>query len=202
MKKSLLINYGRKLPLPLNIQMFAGEADDFEKDKEVEIDYKAEYEKMKSDYEKIKNEKDKASKEASDFKKQLRAKESDEEAKKRLEEEKQEEINKIIADNNRMKLERNLSKDNILNSQEVEKICEARVSEDNEQFARIINEVIKNKIAEKEKELLSKFRRDFNIPGGSTSSNVGNEYEAMAKSIVNSNVNNDSKDRFGAYFRK
>lgn len=187
---------GRKLPL--NIQMFADPTDDGQggQDGDGDVDYKAEYERMKADLEKAKAEKDKASKEASDFKKQLRAKESDEEAKARQEEEKKQEYENMIAENKRMRLERDLSKGNVFTSEEIEKLCEARITEDNGEFAKTLNELIKLKLETQKNELLKEYKKGFKMPSGSSNEDeIDEDVQALIDKSKSSSTDK-ARERF------
>ena len=69
-----------------------------------------------------------------------------------------------------MKLERDLSKGNIFTSEEVEKLCDARMAEDNSEFAKALNELIKSKLEAQKAELLKEYKKGFTKPGGSSDS--------------------------------
>lgn len=178
--------------LPIRLQLFA------EGEEEQEVDYKALYEKMKS-------EKDKASKEASDFKKKLRDKETAEETKAREEEAEkikvQEDLAKLIKENQIYKLKSNLAKDSVLNGDEIDKIVEARLGEDDSNFAKVLNDIIKKKLADKESAVLKELKRTGRTPNGSTNENNSNEAEDMAKRIAQNKANRN-KNRFDSYFKE
>ena len=91
--------------LPLKLQLFGDDGEGDGKGGQEEIDYKALYEKTKA-------EKDKASKEASDYKKALKAKETAEETKAREDESKriemEENMAKILKENQTFKLQNHL----------------------------------------------------------------------------------------------
>ena len=178
MKKSNYINF----PLALKIQLFADEENDNGSPQEEKIDYKALYEKTKA-------EKDKASKEASDFKKQLREKETAEEAQKREQQEKQNEIDNIIMENQKMKFEKSLTKDNAFTSEEANRICEAKFSNNNDDFTKILSDIVKAKVEAKETELRNEFRRNAKFPGGTS----GNDsIDEDVQSLIDKNKNNAS----------
>ena len=181
--------------LPLRLQLFGDEGEDGDQ----EPDYKALYEKAKA-------EKDKASKEASDFKKRLKEKETAEETKNREDESKriemEENIAKLIKENQEYKLKSNLSKDNILTAEEIGKIVEARFSEDDSVFADTINQIIKTKLEQKEQTLRDEFKRNGRVPNGSSDSNNSNGQAVDFVKNLAEKKSQRNKGDFSSYFGK
>lgn len=189
----------RKGLLPLNIQLFAGEGDDGDGDKDPNNDDKTDYKAL---YEKMKAEKDKASKEASDYKKALKAKESDEERKAREDKERQEEIDKILLENKTYRLANELSKGDTFTNEEVQKIVEARQNDDDVAFASALNEIIKAKLEAQKTEIIKEFKRNPNVPGGSNKGGSNDEtLNDFAKNLANRGKT-QNKEKFGSYFNK
>lgn len=180
----------KKSLLPLNIQMFGDGEDGAE---EQEVDYKALYEKTKK-------EKDKASKEASEYKKALQAKETEDEQKARLEQERQTEIEEIIRQNKSYKLANELSKGDNFTSDEVQKLVEARQSDDDSVFAQVLNEIIKAKLEAQKTQIISEYKRNPNVPGGSNNNNNDTVVETV-RGIAKQGTK-PNRDRFGSYLRK
>lgn len=185
-------NNQKKL-LPLKLQLFGDDG----KGGQEEIDYKALYEKTKA-------EKDKASKEASDYKKALKAKETEEETKAREDESKriemEENMAKILKENQTFKLQNHLQQGNVLNSEDISKIVEARYSDNDENFAKTLNEIIKKKIEEKEASLREEFKRNGRVPSGSGKGSSTNETEEFAKNLANKYKTRPNREKFSKYF--
>lgn len=183
--------------LPLKLQLFGDDGEGDGKGGQEEIDYKALYEKTKA-------EKDKASKEASDYKKALKAKETAEETKAREDESKriemEENMAKILKENQTFKLQNHLQKGNVLNSEDISKIVEARYSDNDETFASTLNEIIKKKIDEKEASLREEFKRNGRVPSGSGEGSSSNETEEFAKNLANKYKTKPNREKFSKYF--
>lgn len=175
--------------LPLRLQLFT-EGDQ-------EVDYKALYEKTKA-------EKDKASKEASDYKKALKAKETAEETKAREDETKriemEENMAKILKENQTFRLQNHLQKGNVLNSEDISKIVEARYSDNDETFASTLNEIIKKKVDEKEATLREEFKRNGRVPNGSGNSNSNDDASDFAKKLAEKHKTRPNREKFSQYF--
>lgn len=179
--------------LPLRLQLFTegdGEGDQ-------EVDYKALYEKTKA-------EKDKASKEASDYKKALKAKETEEETKAREDEAKrlevEENLAKLMKENQIFKLQNQLQKGNVLSSDDINKIVEARYTDDDSAFANTLNEIITNKIKEKEASLRDEFKRTGRVPNGSSNNNQNNDDVEFAKKLAEKHKTRPNRDKFSQFF--
>ena len=189
-------NNQKKL-LPLKLQLFGDDGEGDGKGGQEEIDYKALYEKTKA-------EKDKASKEASDYKKALKAKETEEETKAREDERKriemEENMAKILKENKTFKLQNHLQQGNVLNSDDISKIVEARYSDNDENFAKTLNEIIKKKIEEKEASLREEFKRNGRVPSGSGDGSSTNETEEFAKNLANKYKTRPNREKFSKYF--
>ena len=185
-------NNQKKL-LPLNIQLFADGDDDGNQ----EVDYKALYEKTKA-------EKDKASKEASDYKKALKAKETAEETKAREDETKriemEENMAKILKENQTFRLQNHLQKGNVLNSEDISKLVEARYSDNDETFASTLNEIIKKKIDEKEASLREEFKRNGRVPNGSGNNPSTDDDVEFAKKLAEKHKARPNREKFSQYF--
>ena len=183
--------------LPLKLQLFGDDGEGDGEGSQEEIDYKALYEKTKA-------EKDKASKEASDYKKALKAKETAEETKAREDESKriemEENMAKILKENKTFKLQNHLQKGNVLNSEDISKIVEARYSDNDETFALTLNEIIKKKIDEKEASLREEFKRNGRVPSGSGEGSSSNETEEFAKNLANKYKTKPNREKFSKYF--
>lgn len=183
----------QKKLLPLNIQLFADGDDDGNQ----EVDYKALYEKTKA-------EKDKASKEASEYKKALKAKETEEETKAREDETKriemEENMAKILKENQTFRLQNHLQKGNVLNSEDISKLVEARYSDNDETFASTLNEIIKKKIDEKEASLREEFKRNGRVPNGSGNNSSTDDDVEFAKRLAEKHKARPNREKFSQYF--
>lgn len=178
--------------LPLKLQLFA----ENDNEGQEEIDYKALYEKTKA-------EKDKASKEASDYKKALKAKETEEETKAREDETKrlelEENMAKILKENQTFKLKNHLQEGNVLNSEDVSKIVEARYTDNDEFFAKTLNEIISKKIQEKESAIREEFKRAGRVPTGSNDVKTDDASD-FAKNLAEKFKTRPSREKYSQYF--
>lgn len=172
--------------LPLNLQLFAeGGDEDTSKDDE-QIDYKALYEKAKA-------EKDKASKEASDYKKALKAKETEEEAKKREKEENDkkfmEDLEKLKQENRIYKFKNELSKGGFLDAEDIENLSKVRLDEDDSNFAKTLNSIIDKKLKSQKEDLMKEFKRTGRVPDGSSGGDNDSALD-LAKRLAQLNKRN------------
>ncbi len=166
--------------LPFNIQLFA-DGDE----PEVEIDYKELYLKAKA-------EKDKASKEASDYKKALKSLESEEQTKKReLEAEtqrQQEEMENLKRENRLFKFKSEISKGGYFDSEDIENLTNARLNDNDTDFAEIINQIVEKKLKKQKEDLMTEFKRNGRIPNGSSGgSSTEDSVLEMVKRIAKQN---------------